>query len=217
MKNQTGFGVIGILLVVIAIGLIGLIGWRVWEAGQTKTSNTSANSQSATQSDPYAGWKTYCDDVEKACFKYPADWTINSSTQNNIVSVTLKNPTGSLTGSYADYDTRDGASVFYYTASLEDLSTVNESYKAVGGFDASSLAVYPRYKVVDVTSTTRLVAGQQTTMTNTARFTFKDENTGHLEIAPTTTTGFTAGQAKAWFATSDAKTALLIVKSFYLE
>lgn len=227
INKSAGFGAVGVVIIVVAVAFVGLVAWRVYDASKTKsTSSTSqgssstGNSQANNQTpptDPYAGWKTYCDAVERACFKYPSDWTISPSSQNNIVSVTLKSSTGSVLGGYTNYDTRDGAQVPYYTASLDDLTTVNASYKVVGGFDASSASVYPRYKVVDVSSTTGLTAGQQTTMTNTARFTFKDKNTGHLEIYPTSTTGLTADQAKTWFTSSDAKTALLIAQSFYLE
>src|SRR5258708_14984525 len=123
--------------------------------------------------DPYAGWKTYCDTVEKTCFKYPADWTLDPSNKNGIVSVTVENSTKSLVGSYTNYDTRDSAQAPYYVAALEGRSTINVSYKALGGFVASAATVSPQYKVVDSTPTTGLIVGQQASVANTARFTFK--------------------------------------------
>ena len=103
----------------------------------------------------------------------------------------------------------------YYVAALDELSTPNESYKVLGGFTTSTATVTPEYKVVDTTFTTGLTAGQQTNMENTARFTFKDSKAGSLWFYPAG--NMTVDQAKAWFTTDDAKTAELIVKSFYLE
>ena len=106
----------------------------------------------------------------------------------------------------------------FYTAALEDLSEPNASFRVVGGFVASSATVTPQYRVVDTSLAKNLVVGQQTTMENTARFTFKNGMmTGHLEISPANSGSMTQGQAKAWFSDGDAKTALLIAKSLSLK
>jgi len=228
-ERTAGFGIIGVVLIVVALAVIGLLAWRFYDASKSKTPSSTANhtssgssSQANTQTpppkvDPYAGWQTYCDTVEKACFKYPSGWTIDPSDQNNIVSVTLENSTKTLVGSYTNYDTRDGFQMPYYTAALEDLSTPSAIYKVLGGFVASTATVNPQYKVVDSSFTIGLTVGQQASVNNTARFTFADKNTGHLEIYPTSANGMTSNQATTWFTTDDAKTALLIARSFYTE
>ena len=225
-EKTAGFGIIGVALIVVAVAFIGLLVWRFYDASKSQTPSSTASqtsSSSSTQAktqtpDPYAqGWKSYCDDVKKACFKYPADWTADLPSQSTG-TVGLRSPTGSVVGTYTNNDTRDSAPAPFYTAALEDLSTPNASLKVVGGFDPSMATASPRYKVVDTSFTTGLTIGQQASMTNTARLTFKDGNmTGHLEIFPTSANGMTVDQAKAWFTSGDAKMAELIVKSFYFE
>lgn len=223
MKKQQGFGTISILIIIAAIALVGFIGLRVYDASQSKSngqvdkpSNQNGSTTGSQPADPYAGWKTYCDTTEKACFKYPADWTIDPSNQNGIVSVTFKNPTASVFGSYVNYDTRDGRESPYFTTDMQELSVANANYKVVGGFNSSTPSVAPEYRVVDSKFTVGLKIGQQATLVNTARFTFNNMNTGHLQLLPKTS-GMTQDQAKAWFASDDAKTALLIAKSFHIE
>ena len=224
-KKQTqktaGFGAIGVIVIVVAIALIGLVAWRFYDASKSKTtsstttSSTQANTKTPVKADPYAGWKTYCDTVEEACFKYPADWTIDPSNQNGIVSASILNPAHSIVGNYTNGDTRDGAPAPYYVAAVEDLSVPSSNFKVLGGFVATGASVSPEYKVVDTTFTAGAAAGQQATLENTARFTYKD---GHLEGTFMLQPGaMTQDQAKTWFTTADAKTALLIARSFYLE
>lgn len=232
-EPTAGFGIIGVALIVVAVAIIGLLAWRFYDASKSQTpsstashtSSSSSSTQATTQTpppkvDPYAGWKTYCDDVEKACFKYPSDWTVsvtNASNSYGIVSASLKNPALSVIGNYQNDDTRDSMLAPYYVAALEDPSTANASIKVLGGFNATTATVYPEYKVVDTSLTTGLAAGQQASVENTARFTFKNNRAGSLDIKPMGANGMTQDQAKAWFTSGDAKTAELIAKSFYFE
>lgn len=179
-------------------------------------STASQKTSSATQTvDPYAGWKTYCDAVEKVCFKYPSDWSLNATGQANLSTVSLKNPAQTLTGTFLNNDERDGTLGAYYVAAVEDLGTVNANYKVLGGFAAAATPSYPEYKVVDTKFTTGLTVGQQANMETTARFTFNDAKSGSLWIYPTV--GMTTTQAKTWFTSNDGKTAELIAKSLYFE
>jgi hypothetical protein len=218
-KYQAGLGVVEVIIVLVILALIGVGGWYVWSANQKSqslvtNSNTTAGNVPV---DPYAGWKLYCDTTQKVCFKYPADWSMEPRNNGDIVGAIIQNPNGSIVVSYLASDTRDGSTMPYYTATLEDLSTANAAFKVVGGYTPSTGDIVPRYKVVDTKFVIGLTAGQQTNMVNTARFTNKDGSTGHLEVYPTQTSGFDATKAKAWFTFDDAKTAELIVKSFYLQ
>lgn len=221
--KNTGFGVVEIIIAVVVVLVVGLVGWRLYDASKNKPSASTQQPSSSqpneqTSSDPYAGWKTYCDDAQKACFKYPSDWTVDPSSQNGIVSVTLKSPSGAVVGGYVNSDTRDGVEMPYYTASVDGLSMPDSKYKVVGGFTFSGSDLSPRYKVVDASFASGLKPGQQTSLTNTARFTYKDgSTTGHLEAYPISASGFTSDQAKAWFGSDDAKTALQVVRSFSLR
>jgi Tfp pilus assembly protein PilE len=215
-KQQSGFGVVEVILIVVVLALVGVGGWYVWNASQKSNNNSastnSGNNQVAT--DPYAGWKSYCDSTQKVCFKYPADWSFTSDAS----SATVENSGKTVVVSYVNSDTRDGAAMPYYAAAVENLAVANASFKVLGGYVVpSSGDVIPRYKVVDAQFAAGLIAGRQGSTTNTARFTNSDGSTGHLEVYPTNASGYDADKAKAWFASDDAKTADLIARSFYLQ
>ena len=221
-KRRSVFGAIAIIAAILIFAALGYSGYRLnnhFSKSSTVTSKPTSSTQTGMQTqaaDLYVGWKTYCDlSVEKACFEYPPNWTIDSSNQDGIASVLVKNPSGSVGINYTSADTRDGTTVPYYTVSIDDTATAS-SLKVVGGFFPAITNVTPRYKVVDQASTIGLTVGQQTSIISTARFTFKDHTTGHLEAYPINT-NFNVSQAKNWFSTDDAKTVLLIMKSFYLE
>lgn len=223
IQKAAGFGLMGIAAIIVTLAVIGLVAWRFYDTTKTKTavsSTTSSKDQASTKPspkiDPYTNWKTYCDTSEKACFKYPSDWKITTSDQG-FVSVLASSPTGSTSASYTNSDTRDGADAPYYTAALEALNIPNADYRVLGGFVVTDSASMPQYKVVDNSFTTGLTVGQQGTTSNTARFTFKDSTrTGKLEAYPLAN-NMTQDQAKAWFASADAKTALMITQSFYFQ
>ena len=75
-KNENGFSAVEIVLVLVIIVLIGAVGWLVYKDNHKNTTtsakSTSASTKSSTSTstkttttpaatNPYAGWKTYCD------------------------------------------------------------------------------------------------------------------------------------------------------------
>ena len=107
-----------VVLGLVAVAGIGLPIYLAEQNHQLSDSIASKNNQIASlqkqvasttrPADPYAGWKTYCDSTEKACFKYPSDWTASVHGQGNLLSVSLRNPSGNVLGNYMNNDTRDG-------------------------------------------------------------------------------------------------------------
>jgi hypothetical protein len=77
-KNQKGFGAVEGLLILVIVGLIGFVGWYVWHsknnANKALTNAGVSSSATITKTNPYAGWKQYCSNQEKSCFKYPLRW-----------------------------------------------------------------------------------------------------------------------------------------------
>jgi hypothetical protein len=102
----------------------------------------------------------------------------------------------------------------YYT---HDMGELGSKYKFVGGYSPSWAIPVPHYKVVDADLTARLIAGQTTSMANTARFSLVDSLDAHFELEPTGYDKRDESKAKAWFDTADARLARLIVKSFYIK
>jgi len=102
-KNEAGFGAAESLLILVIVAIIGFTGWYVYHAKQTSgKNNTTSASATPTPTSVYAGWKTYTSSAEKATFKYPAGWAIDTADQyvsndaNNSDYTALKSPDGKV-------------------------------------------------------------------------------------------------------------------------
>lgn len=74
-KNETGFGIIEIVLLIAVIGLIAAVGWSVYDRQKGINQQQAAPTSTDAAATDYAGWKLCKDDVQKISFKYPASWT----------------------------------------------------------------------------------------------------------------------------------------------
>jgi hypothetical protein len=112
-RNQTGFGILGIVLVLAVIAVLGASGLVVYQHRKSSAHNTAATSTSQTTTqtqeppttpapppDPYAGWKLYTSSSEKLSFKYPPDWTTTNYSDRTPTgkadAVELFNPSKSV-------------------------------------------------------------------------------------------------------------------------
>jgi hypothetical protein len=108
-RSQLGFSVVELIMLLVIVGLIGFIGYYVWHTKQNtdkslnSATNTSlgANKSGSVIPVSEANWKGYCSTTENACFKYPADWTLEpqNASDPNDESVLLTGP-GGLTASF---------------------------------------------------------------------------------------------------------------------
>jgi hypothetical protein len=84
--NQSGFGVVGILIVLVAVGVIVGAGWYVWQA---KNKSTNTNQSETTQSTKQTtdanvqppikekeSLKLYSNEKYGFSFEYPGSWTV---------------------------------------------------------------------------------------------------------------------------------------------
>ena len=83
-ENQSGFGVIGLLLVVVVVAVVGFSGWYVYHV--KKTGNNSGSTASASkvpdQSQASSGQSdTVSSTVGDFTFAYPKSWTVASNTR----------------------------------------------------------------------------------------------------------------------------------------
>lgn len=221
-QNQKGFGVVEVIVIIVVLALIVVGGWYVWQAqnrptGQQPSANTPSATNNNTAVDPYEGWKLYCDEVRKACFKYPADWTLDTQDVDGAVSVSVLNPAKTIVATYNSEDTRDGATMPYYVADIE--ATADNDYKVLGGFvaPATSAIFTPEYKVVDASFVVGAAEGQEAMITNTARFTRPDGRNGSFRVYPASASEKSRDDAKTWFQSDDAKAGLLVADSFYFK
>lgn len=221
-KNQKGFAVLEGLLIVIIVGLIGFVGWYIWHNSATKSPSSSTTT---VLSNPYAGWKSYCDTKTNGCFKYPANWSIDPETSNtssdDFVYLSISNPSKSVLVSYSSpYSNPEKAGPGqFYAAAIEPLAA-SSSLKVVGGMFTVNNT--PAYEIVNNSQlkTYPLSIGDTSD--------FEWANNGFTNKGSTTESQLNAvdnalgstkepEQAKAWFKSEDAKTSLLILKSFYYK
>lgn len=104
-NNQRGFGVVETLIAVLVVVLVAGGAYYFWHNAHkpaTKTATvvvkTDGSAAKKVATNPYAGWKEYCSDTEKACFKYPADWTLTSEpdSADNTSSTKVTSPAGTV-------------------------------------------------------------------------------------------------------------------------
>lgn len=222
-RVQSGFGVVEVVIVVVILAAIGFTGWYVWQAqnrssGQQPSTNEPAPVQNPQATDPYEGWKTYCDDAAKACFKYPTEWALTPSTGDGWVSAQVENPNRTIAVSYTGPDTRDGRVMPFYADGVYDLAKADSRFKVVGGFTPGTTNSLPKIIISDSSLLTKypLKAGEQADFVNTARFTDARNISASLTAYPTSKV-FTDNEAKVWFDSEDAKSGLLVLESFYLS
>ncbi|PJE65363.1 hypothetical protein COU91_01980 [Candidatus Saccharibacteria bacterium CG10_big_fil_rev_8_21_14_0_10_47_8] len=224
-KNQKGFSFVEVMLVLIFITLVGFVGWYVWHSNdKDKTDKTTSSASRPTTAkndtavDPYAGWKTYCDTETNGCFKYPADWALDSGPS---INTQVLSPEKKVKVVYStNYDCFCGPDSFY-SASVDSLVTANSSLKVVGGYYTKSNG--PIYYLVDSSLVKQyaLAAGKTSEDVATLSVTkgsaqlslaVYDSSVEELDSAE-----LSAQQANNWFSSSDGTKALLIAKSFYYK
>lgn len=102
-KASDGFGVVGVLVLVISVGIVGFAGWTVYKA-QTKTAtDTQSSTQSSkdVQQKSVTLSKTYTDSVGNFAVKYPASWSLKSSSDTSepdmaTSDATITSPSGTV-------------------------------------------------------------------------------------------------------------------------
>jgi len=168
---------------------------------------------------PYAGWKTFCDNFSNVCVRYPKDWVIAGTTSSSKTTETFTNATSSAIVNYENPYTSDKQEQVYYIASIDDLTIKSLGNKIVG----RTIGTTPSYVMVNATYLTdsHISVGQSVSFVNNAAFTTNAKNvTAKLMAAPTGAAQSnikSSDLAAAWFKTDDAKTSLKILQSLYYQ
>lgn len=168
---------------------------------------------------PYAGWKTFCDNFSSTCLRYPKDWVIAGTTSSSKSSESFTNATSSAVVNYENPYTSDKQEQVFYIASIDNLTIKSLPISIVG----RTLGSVPSYVLVDSSYLTsgHISVGQSISFVNNAAFTTNVKNaTAKLNAGPTGSAQSnikTSEQAAAWFKTDDAKTSLKILQSLYYQ
>jgi hypothetical protein len=220
-QNNKGFGAIELLLILLVVVVLAGAGWYVWmrenkaktpTTGNTSTTNKTSQNGTTPQSkpDPYAGWKTYADTQHHYTFKYPAAWSINTSSSEQV---TLLNTSKSIEVDYLYVDPHTNGPTSFTAVSIDGLSDTTQALRVVGGLYGG---VTPEYNVVDSTllSTYPLTIGQSSQFLAYPHFTDTHVANGTKSGTLRAKSTNSDGQTSAWFSGADAKTSLLILRSF---
>ena len=174
--------------------------------------------------DPYAGWKTYCDSVNKECLKYPSDWTFSDNSINQggrqITDITLTPAKEDATVEYTNTYIKDGGTDKFVPYILTDLKPVNSNLKIVGGYFVTT-PNNPFITLVDssLLKSSPLTLNQPSDFTVAPRYSNQNAadkyGSGNFQVSGLKIT--TAAQSQAWFNSTDAKQAVLILQSFYYQ
>jgi len=210
-KNEAGFSAVEILIVLVVVALIGGVGYFVYKnqyKAKTATvvpNNTSpvATSPTTQTTDTYTGWKQYCDPLKVGCLKYPTDWKV----VEDIAGVQKPNvqfvpPIGSAhpIDVILDFTTRETA-----TLTQGDILLTSELSTHISGLSVYQgiASGYNPYIIIAQTNGLTL-----NTVTNGHSWTLGAEKDNSTPALTST------DEAKAWFNSTEAKTALQIIQSF---
>ena len=222
-SDSKGFGLIEVLIVIALAVVVAGAGLYLYHkhADNNKKTTTSSSTKSSTSanqqgsntanSDPYSGWRTYCDSTVKACIKYPSDWVASQygGLQNSACTeyASLTGPTN-----------KDRASDTAYIASIGALATPVSDLKIVG-MVVNNKPSYAVYNDSYLTQNNIQVGATQAIADVNYNFTGTTSDAALVgtPCANGYSTITTLGQAKDWFNTTDAKTVLKVVQSLYYQ
>ena len=168
----------------------------------------------------YAGWKTFCDTLNSACFDYPKDWAIAGTSTTQKTTEAVNNPNNTVSIQYEDPYVHDKLDQVFYISAIEDMQVEDSNLKIVGRVIGNS----PDYVVIDASyiTTNNVSVGKSLSFVDTARFSDKSKKGTTIlfkaaPTSPTLTTIKNPDQATAWFKSDDAKMALKILQSLYYQ
>jgi hypothetical protein len=218
--NQNGFSSIFVILLIVVLACLGFTGYNVMNKKAVIKNQTMAATQQPEDKnqgiqkikDEYEGWKTTCDDIVRACYKHPADWATDQ------YNTGLENPAHTEYVSLSGSTVKDGGSGSAYIASIVDLSTPIADLKIVGTVIENQPS-YAIYNTSYLSANNVKVGNTQDISYINHRFSGK---TGDASFDGTPSSGGyasikTLDQAKAWFNTTEARTVLKVIQSFYYQ
>jgi len=117
---------------------------------------------------------------------------------------------------YSNPSSDFGGPQTFHTTSIDSLAKSNSALKVVGGYYTATNT--PIYYLIDSTLIQQYSLTSGSTTDNVGYLDYTSgSSSASLAAYDNTNTQFTATQADSWFSSTDAKTALLIAKSFYKQ
>ncbi|HZP55776.1 MAG TPA: hypothetical protein VFB03_03345 [Candidatus Saccharimonadales bacterium] len=229
-----------IYLVVIVVAALtgGVYAWQHHDVSSLKKQVASQNSQitklksdvqtlsaplpgASNNNSPlqYKDWKTYCDTINNACFRYPKDWVITGSSSSNQATETANNATSTALAQYNDPYTTQALDQVYFIVDTKDLNKKDLGLKVVERVIGNT----PDFVIVDSTylASNHVTANKSQSFMDNAKFTSKNTRATAQFMAKPSNAALSniksTDQATSWFSSDDAKTCLQILQSFYYQ
>jgi hypothetical protein len=181
IRDNKGFSIVEGLLVLLTLAVIGVAGYFVSKHIDTKKTTTTTTT-ATTITNPYAGWKDYCDITVKLCFKYPSTWTDNDGSITSVGTIqTVINATSTADVQYGNLlpasgepaivftsdplsqlappanTTIDTSGTFsFYISYISNLANNDSNYKVLGGYYMGAGENIPSDFVVNTSTITKL-------------------------------------------------------------
>ena len=101
-RRDAGFGFFEIIVLLLLLLIILFMLWYYFFGSKSDSGKSADNTpvkqeqKEEKKKDPYEGWKEYCSPVEKSCFKYPSDWSLqkNPGSYPEEEFIDIKSPAG---------------------------------------------------------------------------------------------------------------------------
>lgn len=216
-KNESGFSVIDVAVVVALLILIGAVGYLVAKHVENTQRTTTA----------YSGWKTYCDDEYKYCFRYPPSWSLQVANAATIIGnptqVTLISPSFKTQVWYLNSASTSPHPNMFKVSGVDSGSLANQSLDIISGnFAGGNYTPFYIVAAAALLKDNLVSVGKTIQVYNVSHFFDKNSSGGEnnqvkFESQPAGITFTSTSQALNWFNTSEAKTSLKILKSLYYQ
>jgi prepilin-type N-terminal cleavage/methylation domain-containing protein len=235
--DRKGFSIVEVLITIVVLAVIVGCGWFAWHhthdkntsaskstgsSQQTKSSSTSSSkSTTATTTDPYAGWKPYCDSTYKYCFKYPSDWTLTADSSATSVGdsreATVSDPTNALTVGYVNAFTKDSGLISFTPTKATALQT-DAGLTLVGGYEQAGGAIGNYLAVYEIVDTSLLgnyplAVGSTTQFPSNPRFSDEPSGSGYSGVFLAESGCNTTADCQTWLNATATQTAVQVLES----
>jgi|GEM_PF-1331305 len=221
---------LGLLAIAVIAGALYYV-WRVQHRIAPKT--TAATHKPATPlpktnptPDPYAGWKERCDTTYHYCFNYPSDWNfaiqLEAEEPCAAGEATLSSPSGAIEMQYINDNNHDGGLASFNPVMVDASLPRAKDLAILGGYVQLGGSFYASLNIVDASllKTHPVAIGQETQLPQPFEFTDQGIEAKSCEGSFWTSLArpvASSDDAKAWFASNEAKQALQILQSFHHE
>jgi hypothetical protein len=204
-----------LVVIIIVVGVLAVI-----LRHHHKSSNiTKVSTVALNKTDPYKGWKQYCDVADHYCLQYPPTWKLQSMGTLTQAIVTIEDPGKTVQVSYDNpYSGGNIPASSFYVKQANTLK-LDPSLAIVSGYwnSLSNKKVQPLYEIVD-TSFLQSYSIKVGKVYSLSSLRFTDDgsasNTGMLTLGAVANNGqLASNQINSWLSANSTQAGVLVLES----